>query len=292
MPSDRDIGRTNDGETTPGNRGLARGMRVSIFAAIEPAFVFSGFCVGLLVGMTGVGGGSLMTPLLVLLFGVHPATAVGTDLLFAAATKGVGMAVHGFNRTVDWSVTALLALGSIPATAATLWLLSQVQASTGGGTKLISLVLGLALIVTSATLIFRRFLRRLVETRHLAEEGREDRRGLATVVLGAVLGVVVSISSVGAGAIGMTALLMLYPRRPIARLIGSDIAHAVPLTLIAGLGHWMIGSVDLALLGALLVGSVPGVIIGSAFGPRLPEPALRTVLAVVLALVGAKLVFG
>jgi len=267
-------------------------MRVSIFAAIEPAHVFSGFGVGLLVGMTGVGGGSLMTPLLVLLFGIHPATAVGTDLLFAATTKSAGMAVHGFNRTIDWSVTALLALGSIPATALTLWLLSQVQATTGGGGKLISIVLGLALIVTAATLLLRRWLRRLVERRQLASEGQEDRRGAATVALGAVLGVVVSISSVGAGAIGMTALLMLYPRRPIARLIGSDIAHAVPLTLIAGMGHWMIGSVDLALLGSLLIGSLPGVVIGSALGPRLPEPALRTLLAVILAIVGAKLVFG
>lgn len=265
---------------------------MSILASIAPAHVFSGLGVGLLVGMTGVGGGSLMTPLLVLLFGVHPATAVGTDLLFAAVTKTAGMAVHGVNKTVDWAVTGLLALGSIPATAVTLYALSHVQASTGGAAKLIAFVLGLMLIVTSATLIFRRFLRRLVERRHIADVGHEDERGVATVVLGAVLGVVVSISSVGAGAIGMTALLMLYPRRPIARLIGSDIAHAVPLTLIAGGGHWLIGSVDFALLGSLLVGSIPGVMIGSAIGPRLPEPALRMVLAVILALVGVKLVTG
>lgn len=265
---------------------------MSIFATIEPAYVFSGLGVGLLVGMTGVGGGSLMTPLLVLLFGVHPATAVGTDLLFAAVTKSAGMAVHGFNRTIDWSVTALLALGSIPATAATLWILSQIQTSTGGSGRLISVVLGLALIVTSSTLFMRKWLRRLVERRQIIEEGREGRRRIATVALGALLGVVVSISSVGAGAIGMTALLMLYPRRPIARLIGSDIAHAVPLTLIAGLGHWMIGSVDLVLLGSLLVGSLPGVVVGSTLGPRLPEPALRALLAVVLAIVGAKLVYG
>ena len=265
---------------------------MSILASIAPVHVFAGLGVGLLVGMTGVGGGSLMTPLLVLLFGVHPATAVGTDLLFAALTKTAGMAVHGVNKTVDWAVTGLLALGSIPATAVTLYALSHVQASTGGASKLIAFVLGLMLIVTSATLIFRRFLRRLVERRHIADVGHEDERGIATVVLGAVLGIVVSISSVGAGAIGMTALLMLYPRRPIARLIGSDIAHAVPLTLIAGLGHWMIGSVDFALLGSLLVGSIPGVVIGSSIGPRLPEPALRMVLAVILALVGVKLVMG
>ena len=267
-------------------------IALSLLSAVEPAYVLSGLGVGLLVGLTGVGGGSLMTPLLVLLFGVHPATAVGTDLLYAAVTKTAGMAVHGFNKTVDWAVTGLLALGSIPATAVTLWVLSQVQASTGAAARLIAFVLGLMLIVTSATLIFRRFLRGLVEKRHIADEGHEDERGVATVALGALLGVVVSISSVGAGAIGMTALLMLYPRRPIARLIGSDIAHAVPLTLIAGFGHWLIGSVDFGLLGSLLVGSIPGVVIGSAFGPRLPEPALRMVLATILAIVGVKLVTG
>ncbi len=265
---------------------------MSILASLDPAHVFSGFGVGVLVGMTGVGGGSLMTPLLVLLFGIHPVTAVGTDLLFAAATKTVGMAVHGVNKTVDWTVTGLLALGSVPVTIATLVVLAQVQASTGGAAKLIAFVLGLMLMLTAATLVFRSALRRLVERRHLAEDGHEEQRGIATIVLGAILGVVVSISSVGAGAIGMTALLMLYPRRPIARLIGSDIAHAVPLTLIAGAGHWLIGSVDFTLLGTLLLGSVPGVVLGSALGPRLPEAALRFVLAGILAIVGLKLVAG
>lgn len=266
---------------------------MNLFSMIEPAHVVSGFAVGLLVGMTGVGGGSLMTPLLVLLFGIHPATAVGTDLLFAAATKSAGVVVHGRNRTIDWTVTGLLAAGSVPATAATLIVLSQVQASTGGNARLISLVLGLALISTAATLIFRRQLHGLVRHRHLDEgEGRHGRRALATVGLGAVIGVLVSISSVGAGAIGVTALLMLYPRLPIPRLVGSDIAHAVPLTLVAGLGHWWIGSVDFALLLPLLIGSIPGIAIGSNLAPRTPEAILRLILAGVLALVGAKLVIG
>jgi uncharacterized membrane protein YfcA len=261
---------------------------VSLFSFVEPAFVVSGLGVGLLVGMTGVGGGSLMTPILMLFFGVHPVTAVGTDLLFAAATKSVGMAVHGANRTVDWTVTRWLATGSIPATALTLWLLSLLQASTGEPSKLVAGVVGAALTLTAIALAGRRWLRRLVEGR--GGYTLPDRLAAAgTIALGALLGVVVSISSVGAGAIGMTALLLLHAHRPIARLIGADIAHAVPLTLIAGLGHWMIGSVDFALLAALLVGSVPGVIVGSLVGPRLPEPVLRFGLSAVLAVVGLKL---
>lgn len=264
---------------------------MTIFGFVDPAFVVSGLGVGLLVGMTGVGGGSLMTPILVLVFGVHPVAAVGTDLLFAAVTKTVGMGVHGFNKTVDWTVTRWLATGSVPATIVTLWLLSRVQASTGGPSNLVADVLGVMLMATAAALLLRRPLRRLIERR--GDVILDERLGsFATMALGAVLGVVVSISSVGAGAIGMSALLLLHARRPIARLIGADIAHAVPLTLIAGIGHWLIGSVDLPLLGALLVGSIPGVIVGSIFGPRLPEAALRIGLAVVLALVGAKLIFG
>ena len=259
---------------------------------IDWPYVVSGLGVGVLVGTTGVGGGSLMTPLLVLLFGVHPATAVGTDLLFAATTKSVGTIVHGANRTIDWAVTRLLAAGSVPATVATLWMLSHVQASMGASAKVIATVLGVMLILTSAALLGRRMLRTLIERHRAPGEANETCRGAATVALGAVLGVVVSISSVGAGAIGMTALLLLHPNRPIARLIGADIVHAVPLTLLAGLGHWLIGSVDFGLLGTLLIGSIPGVILGSLLGPRLPETVLRPILAAVLALVGVKLVFG
>ncbi len=261
---------------------------MTIFGFVDPAYVASGLGVGLLVGMTGVGGGSLMTPILVLLFGVHPVAAVGTDLLFAAVTKTVGMTVHGFNKTVDWTVTRWLATGSVPATILTLWLLSRLQASTGASSKLVAVVLGVMLVATAAALLLRRPLGRLIERRGSIRIG--DRMGAgATIALGALLGVVVSISSVGAGAIGMSALLLLHARRPIARLIGADIAHAVPLTLIAGIGHWLIGSVDFALLGTLLIGSIPGVIVGSAIGPRLPEVVLRVGLAVVLAIVGAKL---
>jgi len=262
---------------------------VSLLALLDPAHVVSGFGVGLLVGMTGVGGGSLMTPLLVLLFGIHPVTAVGTDLLFAAATKSVGMAAHGLNRTVDWTVTGLLALGSVPATIATLYVLARMGPSGGNG-HVVATALGWALLVTSLMLLFRRQVLAFA-ARHRAEGLGTTRRAGATIATGAVLGFVVSISSVGAGAIGMTALLILYPALPVVRLVGSDIAHAVPLTLVAGLGYWWIGSVDLGLLGQLLTGSVPGILIGSLLAPRTPEAILKPLLAAVLALVGAKLVF-
>ena len=261
---------------------------MSLLASLDPAHVFSGFGVGVLVGMTGVGGGSLMTPLLVLLFGIHPVTAVGTDLLFAAMTKTVGMMVHGVNRTVDWTVTGLLALGSVPVTVATLLVLAQMEKNGGSG-HLVATAMGWALLVTSLMLLFRRRLLAFAARHHSGEISRSTRT-TATVVTGAVLGLVVSISSVGAGAIGMTALLILYPALPIPRLVGSDIAHAVPLTLVAGMGYWWIGSVDLGLLGQLLTGSVPGILIGSLLAPRTPEAILKPLLAGVLALVGVKLV--
>lgn len=261
---------------------------MSFLAALDPAHVTSGFGVGVLVGMTGVGGGSLMTPLLVLLFGIHPVTAVGTDLLFAALTKTVGMAAHGLNRTVDWTVTGLLALGSVPVTVVTLFVLAHLERNGGSG-HLVATALGWALLVTSLMLLFRRQVLAFA-ARHRADGLDGSSRALATVATGAVLGFVVSISSVGAGAIGMTALLILYPALPIPRLVGSDIAHAVPLTLVAGMGYWWIGSVDLGLLGQLLVGSVPGILIGSLLAPRTPEAILKPLLAGVLALVGVKLV--
>jgi len=262
---------------------------LSLFASLDPAHVASGFGVGMLVGMTGVGGGSLMTPLLVLLFGIHPVTAVGTDLLFAAATKTVGMAAHGVNRTVDWTITGLLALGSVPATVATLTVLAQMERNGGSG-RLVACALGWALLVTSLMLLFRRPLLAFAARLHSGDLSPRTRI-IATVTTGAVLGLLVSISSVGAGAIGMTALLVLYPALPIPRLVGSDIAHAVPLTLVAGIGYWWIGSVDPVLLGQLLTGSVPGILIGSWLAPRTPEAILKPLLAGVLALVGAKLAF-
>ena len=262
-------------------------------AAIDPLYSISGLLVGLLVGLTGVGGGSLMTPLLVLLFGVPPAVAVGTDLLYAAATKSVGTAVHGFSGTVDWRLVRRLAAGSVPATAATMLVLDLLGGTGhnagGSASGLISFVLGLAVLLTAVLLLSRPWLLRAIGPR-LGAGGPRNAAAL-TVLTGAVLGVLVSLSSVGAGALGTTVLFLLYPRISTARIIGSDIAHAVPLTLLAGIGHWWLGSVDWHLLLSLLTGSIPGIVIGSLIAVRVPDGVIRPALACVLLLVGSRLVF-
>jgi uncharacterized membrane protein YfcA len=256
---------------------------------INALYSLSGFAVGLLVGLTGVGGGALMTPLLVLLFGIHPTTAVGTDLLYAAATKTVGTAVHGASGTVDWRIVGRLAAGSVPTTVLTLLVLARVGAQSGAANHVITFVLGIALIATAIAILFRRMILNYFSRRG----GEADPRRITvfTVVLGAILGVLVSLSSVGAGAIGVTVLLVLYPALPASKLVGSDIAHAVPLTLIAGIGHWMIGSVNFSLVFSLLTGSIPGIIVGSLISTRLPDKFLRPILASSLALVGGRLIF-
>jgi len=258
--------------------------------AFQPIYAIAGFAVGLLVGMTGVGGGSLMTPVLILLFGIHPATAVGTDLLYAAVTKTAGSLVHGFNRTVDWAVVGRLAAGSVPMTVLTIVALSYVDINGAAARELIAGVLTVALFVTALTLIFRD---RIIG-RYAARIGSLAPKRIAaiTVGVGAVLGVLVSISSVGAGAIGVTALILLYPKLPTARIVGSDIAHAVPLTLVAGTGHWFLGSINLDVLASLLLGSVPGIVLGSYAAARIPEFALRIVLAAALVVVATKLSLG
>ncbi|HEY7299557.1 MAG TPA: sulfite exporter TauE/SafE family protein [Xanthobacteraceae bacterium] len=254
---------------------------------IDPLYSLSGFFVGLLVGMTGVGGGSLMTPLLILLFGVHPATAVGTDLLYAAATKTGGSLVHGIARTIHWPIVARLACGSLPASAITLVVLSSLDLDSTFARSLINSVLCVALFLTAASLIFRT----AIMNRYRPRFERLQSRGTAliTILVGAALGVLVSVSSVGAGAVGVVALLLLYPQLPMARIVGSDIAHAVPLTLVAGAGHAMMGTVDWPLMGSLLAGSLPGIFIGSYCATRVPEKALRLALAATLLLVATKL---
>jgi uncharacterized protein len=254
---------------------------------IDPLYVTSGFGVGLLVGMTGVGGGSLMTPLLILLFGIHPSTAVGTDLLYASATKAGGSVVHGWARSIHWPAVLRLAAGSIPASVLTLIVLWQLDLNSAAARSLVNVVLSFALLLTAASLIFRRAILDSLSGR--VERLDERTIARATVLVGAALGVLVSISSVGAGAVGVTALLLLYPRLPMARIVGSDIAHAVPLTLIAGAGHWAMGAIDWHLMGVLLIGSLPGIVIGSYFATRVPETALRFLLATTLILVAGKL---
>jgi hypothetical protein len=254
---------------------------------IDPLYVASGFGVGLLVGMTGVGGGSLMTPLLIVLFGIHPSTAVGTDLLYAAATKTGGSIVHGWSRSIHWPAVVRLACGSIPAAVLTLLAIWQLGLSPASQKSLVNLVLCFALLLTATALIFRKSI--MERYRRRLENIDERTTTVATVIVGIALGVLVSISSVGAGAVGVTALLLLYPRLPMARIVGSDIVHAVPLTLVAGAGHWALGSVDWHLMGVLLLGSLPGIVIGSWSAVRVPETVLRVALAAVLIVVAGKI---
>ncbi|OHC67116.1 MAG: hypothetical protein A3H93_11890 [Rhodocyclales bacterium RIFCSPLOWO2_02_FULL_63_24] len=258
--------------------------------AFNPALSLSGFAVGLLVGLTGVGGGSLMTPLLVLLFGFKPATAVGTDLLYAALTKSGGSWVHHRHGNIDWTITGRLALGSVPAAAATLLALAQLGVQGHGAAGLISAVLGIALLLTAASLIFRRHLLELARRRSASADFAQRHVAGLTIVVGIVVGVMVTVSSVGAGALGVTALSFLYPNLATRRIVGSDIAHAVPLTLVAGLGHWWLGTVDVVLLVSLLIGSLPGIALGAHFAAKVPERMLRGLLASVLLLIGGKLI--
>lgn len=257
------------------------------FADINLVFSLSGLVIGIIVGLTGVGGGSLMTPVLVLVFKIHPATAVGTDLLYAAATKSVGTLIHGRSKSVDWQIVGRLAAGSVPATFLTFVIMQEfaLKSSNGG---VMAMILGVVLLATAATLLFRNQIVGFFSVMVRAENAVLVRN--LTIITGAFLGVMVTLTSVGAGAIGVTALLILYPRLQTLKIVGSDIAHAVPLTLIAGLGHWWMGDVNWPLLVSLLIGSVPGIAMGSLLAPRMPEKALRGMLAVVLMLVSLKLI--
>jgi uncharacterized membrane protein YfcA len=262
---------------------------MDLLTSFDPRFMISGFFIGMLIGQTGMGGGSLMTPILVLFFGIHPATAVGTDLLYASATKTAGTLVHGLNHTVDWRIVTRLASGSVPATVVTLAAISHFDMTGPQSSKVISLVLGVMLLLTALSLIFRRQFLGLVGP--VLDRVPPAKAARLTVVIGVILGVLVTISSVGAGAMGVTALLLLYPRVPMAVIVGSDIAHAVPLTLVAGVGHWWLGSVDWHLLTSLLGGSIPGIVLGSYLSAHISDGVLRPILAVTLIVVGGRLVF-
>ncbi len=264
-------------------------------------YTASGFAVGLLVGITGVGGGSLMTPLLVFLFGFKPAVAVGTDLIYAAITKTAGVFVHhGKHRSVDWSIVRWLALGSLPFAGITLYVLKNLLEVGKEITGTITFTLGVALLLTACALLIRSILlKRKAKEAELDEEhsniensGRFSSRWekVATVLTGAVLGILVTLSSVGAGALGTVALLFLYPKMPTVKIVGTDLAHAIPLTAVAGLGHLSMGNFDLNLLGSLLLGSIPGIWIGSHLSAKIPEQYLRPVLASLLLVIGLKFV--
>lgn len=260
-------------------------------------YSLSGFAVGLLVGITGVGGGSLMTPLLVFLFGFQPAVAVGTDLLYAAITKTGGVFVHhGKHQSVDWRVVGLLSAGSLPLAVITLLVIRHLMSIGTEVTGAISWSLGIALILTASALLVRAALLRgrAREVDHEASMKSAARfNGMeipTTILTGAVLGILVTLSSVGAGALGTVALLFLYPRSSTLKIVGTDLAHAIPLTAVAGMGHWLLGNVNFVLLGSLLIGSLPGIWVGSHLSAKIPEHWLRPFLAVILMIIGLKFV--
>ena len=250
-------------------------------------FIVAGFIVGFLVGLTGVGGGSLMTPILMIFFHIKPALAVGTDLLYASVTKSVGIFAHGKLGNIDWRIVKLLAAGSVPASFATIIFLRTIDVDSTEAIATIKFSLGIALIVTSAAVLLRTKLMNLLAKETLIPEKYV---ASSTVVLGIILGGLVTLTSVGAGALGVTALIVLYPHKKITTIVGSDIAHAVPLTLVAGLGHASLGTVDYSLLGTLLIGSIPGIYIGSHLSAKVAEHWIRIALAAILIYVGLKLI--
>jgi uncharacterized membrane protein YfcA len=256
---------------------------------MDLSFVISGFGVGLLVGMTGVGGGSLMTPLLTLMFGVSPAVAVGTDLAFASLTKGVGTFTHRLRGTVHWDIVGRLCLGALPAALLASLALQHFGTLDKHIGQVIRYTIAGSVLLTVVALLFKRKMLTWI-TAHPERQLQGRALHTATVVSGAVLGTLVTISSIGAGAIGATLLVLLYPRLTAAEVAGTDIAYAVPLTAIAAVGHWWLGSINWSLLLTLLVGSVPGITIGAYAARAVPERLLRGLLAITLIAVATKLI--
>jgi uncharacterized protein len=249
--------------------------------------IISGFGIGAIVGMTGVGGGSLMTPLLIGVFKLNPAIAIGTDLWFAAVTKSGGAWAHHRHGHVDYRITGLMLAGSIPASLATVALMHYTGVTKGWASAL-TFALGIALLLTAVTIAYRSAWQAV--GLRLERWLPQSRKNLLTVTAGVLLGVLVSLSSIGAGALGATLILLLYPRLPAQRLVGTDIAHAVPLTLVAGIGHATLGHVDWGLLGALLIGSLPGIWIGAQLTKVMPDKLVRALLCVSLVTAGLKVI--
>lgn len=259
---------------------------------LDIVMVFAGFMVGALVGLSGVGGGAVMTPFLIF-YGIPPAVAVGTDLVYAAITKTGAAWLHHKARTINWRIVRLLALGSVPATLLAIVMLKVLQAQGINYSGLITKLLGIALIISSTLLLFKGRLG-AIASRNIWTRSRGFLRRwniLFTIIAGIVLGILVTLSSVGAGALGAAILITLYPRLRTVSVVGTDIAHAVPLVALAGLGHWHLGSVNFQLLIPLLLGSLPGVFLGTRLATQLPETIVRRVLGCVLLIIGIKFIF-
>jgi uncharacterized membrane protein YfcA len=256
---------------------------------LQSLYPIVGLVVGLVVGLTGVGGGSLMTPTLVFIFKIPVDIAVGTDLIFASLTKIFGVVAHSSRGNVNWKIVSRLAVGSLPASIATIFVMSQLKAHGKPLDHIILPVLGISLVVTAVAVILRK--RILAAGGKMFELSEQTSNRFATVV-GVVLGVMVTLTSVGAGAIGVAALMLLYPKIRGSEVVGSDLAHAIPLVTVAGLGHLQLGNIDYRLLLGLLLGSIPGIYIGSTLSSRLPEVMMRRILAGVLLVMGIGCIVG
>jgi len=257
------------------------------------SFTIIGFIVGFIIGMTGVGGGSLMTPILVLGFHIQPAVAVGTDLLYAAITKSGGVLVHQKHGNIQWKILKLLFMGSIPASLCSILIIKKLDSSGVNYDNLIMSTLSISLILTGLFLISRNQLHKLSTNENSASIKilhRKFRKPI-TIFAGALIGTLVTISSVGAGVIGAAFLFFLYPRYKAIKIVATDLAHAIPITAIAGMGYAHIGTVDYILLGNLIIGSLPGIFLGSKFGMFLSDKIMRQILAFMLLAIGITLLF-
>lgn len=261
-----------------------------MFGPIE--FILAGVLVGFCVGITGVGGGSLMTPILISLFRIEPHIAIGTDLLYAAISKFCGSMVHAKKLNIVWPIVLWLALGSIPASIITHWILDNYLSGSTHYKAVLTTVLGFMLTLTGISIVFRaqieKFFAKYRKGQISELEQNFDIKGKKTyvVIMGIVLGIFVTLSSVGAGAFGIMALILMFPNLPMIRIIGSDVVHAVLLTSVAGFAHMTSGNVDFHLLGWLLVGSIPAIIIGTLISSRLPERLIRKILGITLFALG------
>jgi uncharacterized membrane protein YfcA len=253
--------------------------------------IIAGLTVGFIVGLTGVGGGSLMTPIL-LWCGIPPTTAVGTDLLYAAFTKMGGIFVHHKKKNINWRIVGWLSLGSVPSAMATLWILHSIKTDITAINAIIKYSLGWALLFTSIAVLFKKKLLKFSQ-KHAGDKFHDESKtqNAITIAIGVLLGATVTLTSIGAGALGTVTLFFLYPLLATPKLVGTEIAHAVPLTLVAGLGHASMGNLDLGLLGQLLIGSLPGIYLGSMLSGKIPDLYLRNAVAIMLFFVGYKLVF-
>ena len=263
-----------------------------MYGSIE--YILAGVLVGFCVGVTGVGGGSLMTPILITLFKIEPHIAIGTDLLYAAISKFFGSVVHAKKLNIVWPIVIWLAVGSIPASIATTWVLDNYLSQSTHYKAILTMVLGFMLTITGISIVFRtqveRFFSRFGKpmTNEDIDQQRERLKSkrVQIALMGIVLGIFVTLSSVGAGAFGIMALIIMFPNLPMIRIIGSDVVHAVLLTLVAGMGHMSSGNVDFELLMWLLIGSIPAIIVGTLVSSRLPEKIIRKILGITLFALG------